>query len=61
MDELSISGDARRLSEEDARHGRFAVREVIHRPGRPNMSRPTPPELLPEQGAADAIVSGVVD
>ncbi len=25
------------------------------------MSRPTPPELVGEQGAADAIVSGVVD
>jgi hypothetical protein len=35
MDEPRISAAARRLIEEDARHGRFAVREVIHRPGRP--------------------------
>ena len=36
MDKPGISAAARRrLIEEDARDGRFAVREVIHRPGRP--------------------------
>jgi hypothetical protein len=35
MDKPGISAAARRLIEEDARYGRFAVREVIHRPGRP--------------------------
>ncbi len=34
MDEPRISAAAR-LLEEDARDGRFAVRGVIHRPGRP--------------------------
>jgi hypothetical protein len=35
MDEPRISAAARRLIEEDARYRRFAVREMIHRPGRP--------------------------
>ena len=35
MDKPGISAAVRRLIEEDARYGRFAVREVIHRPGRP--------------------------
>jgi hypothetical protein len=35
MDKPGISAAARRFIEEDVRYGRFAVREVIHRPGRP--------------------------
>jgi hypothetical protein len=39
---------------------RFGVREVIRR-RKPDASRPAPPEMLGELGAADAIISGIGD
>jgi hypothetical protein len=45
---------------EEILRGRFAVREVLRR-RKPDMSRPVPPDLLAELGAADAILSGIGD
>ena len=61
MDKPGISAAARRLIEEDARLWSLRRARGDPSPRTSDMSRPTPPELLGEQGAADAIVSGVVD
>jgi hypothetical protein len=45
---------------EEILRARFAVREVLRR-RKPDMSRPVPPDLLAELGAAGAIVSGIGD
>ena len=60
MDKPGISAGARRLI---GRRPPWSLRRARGDPSSrtSDMSRPTPPEVLCEQGAADAIASGVVD